>query len=180
MYFIQKFVSFTKDLFDPVLPCGSDSKESAYNSRDLGLIPGLRSSLEKKMATHSHILAWRIPWTEEHGELQSMGLQVVRHDWATNTFTFTTSLKCFKPFFLISSSPGLSIYAYTCRSTLMFLNVIFSWFSFLSLKLYILHCHLLILHHNLFILSPFLPSFFFLTLSNALPFPWFFTWAGGI
>ena len=75
MYFIQKFVSFTKDLFDPVLPCGSDSKESAYNSRDLGFIPGLRSSLEKKMATHSHILAWRIPWTEEPGRLQTMGSQ---------------------------------------------------------------------------------------------------------
>ena len=38
------------------------------------------------MATHSSILAWRIPWTEEPGGLQSMGLQRVRHDWATNTF----------------------------------------------------------------------------------------------
>ena len=41
--------------------------------------------LEKGMATHSSILAWRIPWTEEPGGLQSMGLQRVRHDWATNT-----------------------------------------------------------------------------------------------
>ena len=37
------------------------------------------------MATHSNILAWRIPWTEEPGELQSMGSQRVRHDF---TFTF--------------------------------------------------------------------------------------------
>ena len=36
--------------------------------------------LEKGMATHSSILAWRIPWTEEPGGLQSMGLQRVRHD----------------------------------------------------------------------------------------------------
>ena len=36
--------------------------------------------LEKEMATHSSILAWRIPWTEERGGLQSMGSQRVRHD----------------------------------------------------------------------------------------------------
>ena len=39
------------------------------------------------MATHSSILAWRIPWTDEHGRLQSIGLQRVRHDRATNTQT---------------------------------------------------------------------------------------------
>ena len=39
--------------------------------------------LEKEMATHSSIPAWKIPWTEEPGELQSMGLQKVRYDWAT-------------------------------------------------------------------------------------------------
>ena len=44
--------------------------------------------LEKGMATHSRILAWRIPWTEELGKLHSMVSQRVRHD-ATNTFTFT-------------------------------------------------------------------------------------------
>ena len=40
--------------------------------------------LEKEIATHSNILAWRIPWTEEPGRLQSTGLQRVRHDWATS------------------------------------------------------------------------------------------------
>ena len=44
--------------------------------------------LEEGMATHSSILVWRIPWTEEPGGLQSMGLQKVRHDWATDTFNF--------------------------------------------------------------------------------------------
>ena len=41
---------------------------------------GQEDSLEKGMATHSSILAWRISWTEEPGGLQSMGLQRVRHD----------------------------------------------------------------------------------------------------
>ena len=40
--------------------------------------------LEKEMATHSSILAWRIPWREEPGRLQSTGLQRVRHNWATS------------------------------------------------------------------------------------------------
>ena len=41
---------------------------------------GQEDPLEKGMTTHSRILAWRIPWTEEPGRLQSMGLQRVRHD----------------------------------------------------------------------------------------------------
>ena len=44
---------------------------------------GWEDPLEKGMATHSSILAWRMPWTEEPGGLQSMGLQRVRHDSAT-------------------------------------------------------------------------------------------------
>ena len=49
---------------------------------------GWEDLLENGMATHSSILAWRIPWTEEPGRLQSMGSQRVEWDWATNTFTF--------------------------------------------------------------------------------------------
>ena len=41
---------------------------------------GLEDSLEKEMATHSNILAWKISWIKELGELQSMGSQRVRHD----------------------------------------------------------------------------------------------------
>ena len=41
------------------------------------------AAMEKEMATHSSILAWRIPWTEELGGLQSLGSQRVRHDWVT-------------------------------------------------------------------------------------------------
>ena len=46
--------------------------------------------LEKGMANHSSILAWRIPWTEKPGGLQSIWSQIVRHDWATNTYKFMT------------------------------------------------------------------------------------------
>ena len=61
-------------------PGGSDGKESACNVRDLGLILGSERSPGEKMATHSSILSWRIPWTEEPGKLQSIGSQRVRHD----------------------------------------------------------------------------------------------------
>ena len=45
---------------------------------------GWEDPLEKEMATHSRTLAWKIPWTEEPGSLQSMGSQRVRHDWASS------------------------------------------------------------------------------------------------
>ena len=61
-------------------PGGSDGKESASNVGDPGLIPGWDDPLEKEMATHSSILAWEIPWTEEPGGLQSMRSQRVRHN----------------------------------------------------------------------------------------------------
>ena len=61
-------------------PGGSDSKESACDVGDLGSIPGSGRSPGGRMATHSSILAWRIPWTEEPDGLQSMGLERVRHD----------------------------------------------------------------------------------------------------
>ena len=50
------------------------------DTRDTDSIPGEEDSLEEGMATHPSILAWRIPWTEEPGGLQSMGPQRVRHD----------------------------------------------------------------------------------------------------
>ena len=53
---------------------------SACNVRDPDSIPGSGRSLEREMATHSSMLAWKIPWTEEPGRLQSMGLQRVGHD----------------------------------------------------------------------------------------------------
>ena len=65
---------------------GSYGKESACNAGDLGLIPGSGRSLEKGMATHSSILAWRIPWTEEPGGLQCIGSQTGGHNWVANHY----------------------------------------------------------------------------------------------
>ena len=52
-------------------------KNLPANAGDLGLIPSLGDTLEKEMATHSSVLALKIPWTEEPGRLQSMGSQRV-------------------------------------------------------------------------------------------------------
>ena len=51
---------------------------NAGDVRDLGLIPGLGKLLEEGIATHSSILAWKIPWTEKPGGLQSIGLHKAR------------------------------------------------------------------------------------------------------
>ena len=64
-----------------------DSKESACNAGDQVWSLGQDDPIEKEMSTHSAILAWRIPWTEKPVWLQSMGLQKLRHNWATNTHT---------------------------------------------------------------------------------------------
>ena len=69
--------------FLTTVPGGSVVKNlpaNAGDTRDVGSISGLGWSLEKEMATHSSILAWKIPWTEDLG-LQAMGWQRVRHDW---------------------------------------------------------------------------------------------------
>ena len=54
---------------------------------------GREDPLEKEMATHFGILAWRIPWTEEPGGLQYMGSQRVWHGWASKIFIFTSLLQ---------------------------------------------------------------------------------------
>ena len=60
--------------------------------------PGMEDPLEKGMATHSSILAWRIPWTEEPGGLQFMGSQTAGHNWVT--FTHWANGKSWDIFFL--------------------------------------------------------------------------------
>ena len=61
-------------------PGGSEVKVSACNAGDLGSIPGLGRSPGERNGNPLSILAWRIPWTEEPGRLQSMGSQRVRHN----------------------------------------------------------------------------------------------------
>ena len=61
-------------------PGDTDDKESACNAGDLRRTLGWEDLLEKKMATHPSMLAWRTPMTDEPGGLQPMGSQRVRHD----------------------------------------------------------------------------------------------------
>ena len=61
-------------------PGGLAGKESTGNVGDLGLILGWEDPLEEGMATHCGTLAWKIPWTQEPGRLQSMGSRRVGHD----------------------------------------------------------------------------------------------------
>ena len=58
----------------------AESLLETYGETSAAKNRGFWPNLEKEMATHSSIPAWRIPWTEEPGELQSVGSQRVRHD----------------------------------------------------------------------------------------------------
>ena len=61
--------------------------------KTLVLSLGQEDPLEKEMATHSSILTWRIPWTEEPSRLQSTGSQRLRYNWASNIFTALNNLQ---------------------------------------------------------------------------------------
>ena len=78
-------------------PGGSEVKVSACNAGDLGSIPPLGRYLEKEMATHSSILAWRIPWTEEPDGLHIVHRVAKNQTWLSDfTFTFTLLSALFK------------------------------------------------------------------------------------
>ena len=82
-------------------PGGSDSKESACIAGDPCSIPELGGCPREWRGAHSSLLAWRIPWTEEPGGLQSMRSQRVSHDWVTITHTHTHTHEIYwlyKPF----------------------------------------------------------------------------------
>ena len=70
-----------RSVFVPIPKKGNAKEWSNY--RTIALIS------EKAMAPHSRTLAWKIPWTEEPGRLQSMGLLRVEHNWATSLSLFT-------------------------------------------------------------------------------------------
>ena len=87
------------------------------------------------MATHSSILAWEIPWTEEPGGLQSMGLQRVRYDWATNTYTALTHTQHFLIYFLILLK--YNWFTMLCLiSIYIYLYIFFIYIFFFSLYIY--------------------------------------------
>ena len=58
-------------------------KNPSASAGDEGSIPGLECPLDNEMATHSSLLAWEIPWTEENGVLHSLGSQRLGHDLVT-------------------------------------------------------------------------------------------------
>ena len=72
--------------FESRVPGGSDGKKSAAVRETQVHSLGWEDPLEKRMATHSSTLAWRIPWTEDSGGLQSTESQRVRHDWTNYLF----------------------------------------------------------------------------------------------
>ena len=72
---VRTLIGFRAHLYDPR---GFRGSSSGQELRDMGSIPGLEDPLEEGMATHSSILAWRTPWTEETGRLQSTGLKKSR------------------------------------------------------------------------------------------------------
>ena len=91
---------------------GRESTCSTGDKGDMSLISGLGRSAGGGMATHSNILAWRIPRIEEPGGLQSIGSQRVRHDWSNWAQTRFSICQCFISF-LWSNKIPLHKYA-TC------------------------------------------------------------------
>ena len=95
---------------------------------------GWEDLLEKEMATHSSTLAWRIPWREEPGRLQSMGLQRVGHDWATSQWVWSVS-HCSLIYisFMISDAQHLfmcffyHLYIFFREMSIQFLNPFLNW-----------------------------------------------------
>ena len=79
IYVSMLLTQFVPPSPSPFFPGGSYCKVSAYNEVDRVQSLGQEDLLEKEMATHSSILDWKIPWTEEPGRLQSMGSQRVGH-----------------------------------------------------------------------------------------------------
>ena len=118
---------------------------------------GWEDPLEKRMATYSCILAWRSPWTEESGGLQSMGLQNVRQHWATNIFTFT------RTYVLVTSKISFSLFHLFSPETLQ--SSCFFIFRILSGNIPLIWRH----------------GYRYLSISKDLLFPWkFFYYLEGI
>ena len=92
---------------------------------------GQEDPLQKRMATHSCILAWRIPWTEEPGGLQSKGSQRVRHNWMNNTSTFIFQLQILFLGFYSKRLGFISFILYLPSST--------QWYCFCLINIGCLH-----------------------------------------
>ena len=115
---------------------------------------GQEDPLEKGMATHFSILAWRNPWTEEPDGLQSMGLQRVGHAWTTNTFSTKVE------FSSVQSLGRVQLFATpltAARQASLSITNSRSSLRLTSIELVMPSSHL-ILYHPLFLLPPIPPS----------------------
>ena len=127
---LRPFIWGNSDLF------GSDGKASA-TMREPGVQSlGQEDPLEKEIATHSSTVAWKFPWTEESGGLQSIESQRIRRNWVTNTFTFTL-------FYLVLGSNKFPTPLYTCVITYpMFPSPLYIYI-YMSLPLQFRYCNIL-------------------------------------
>ena len=142
-------------------PGGTSPKEPACQCRrlrDRGSIPGSEDPPEEEMATHSSILAWRIPWTEKPDRLQSVGSQRVRHYW---------------------SNKQLSVHAWTaaCQASLSITNCQSS-LKLMSIELVIPVSHLMPCHPLL--LPSIFPSIRVFSNESVLPIRWPKYWSFSI
>ena len=76
-------VEYSKSLGFPHSSMVKNTPANVGEARDMGSILGQENPLEKEIATHSSIFSWKIQWTEEPGDLQSMGSQRAGHYWVT-------------------------------------------------------------------------------------------------
>ena len=114
---LKKRKSVTASIFPPSVPAMQETWAWSLGRED---------SLERAMAAHPSILAWRIPWTEEPGRLQSMGLQRIGQDWAALTFTFSDYYKVDHVFIYVLVSHVTSVYC-VFMSFAQFLDVTEFW-----------------------------------------------------
>ena len=77
------------NIFMAALFVTKKKKNETWTNRSINLMALMRINSEKAKATHTSILAWKIPWTEEPSRLESMGSWRVGHDWATSLSLFT-------------------------------------------------------------------------------------------
>ena len=90
--FVDKVMSLLFNMLSRLVAQTVKRLSTMWRTRARSL--GQEDPLEKEMAIHSSTIAWKIPWTEEPGRLQSVGSQRVRHDWAT-WLSFTRVSNCF-------------------------------------------------------------------------------------
>ena len=95
IYLLEAFMVYVALSLTEGLPGGSvemnlPAKQGTTGDSGSSLIPGSGRFPQKAMATHSSTLAWRIPWAEEPGGLQSMGLQRIRHNRSDLAHTLPT------------------------------------------------------------------------------------------